>query len=269
MHAGGGSSGEANPLVDVEAQRDARSSIEHRRLLRWLSPAMPSFWEQADAVPAPNISQARCQARQADALSRLLDGRGTQKRIVVVSARGGVDDVEVSASICSRPTASGCRARPSLARHLREGLRASVHAVARRAAAAAPTALASSLVEAPAAEPCAICFSAPVEATRLWCGHCFCHKCIDEWLVRSETCPTCRRLVLPGVVRRRPRAEMLFRTRVLVYGFVAAGVVILVIVGGVATLAMHLAQHLMGNLTWAASWGLGCGNSSGNNSTVS
>lgn len=42
---------------------------------------------------------------------------------------------------------------------------------------------------------CSVCleeFQAGTDATRMFCGHLFCTTCIDEWLVKANSCPVCR-----------------------------------------------------------------------------
>lgn len=39
---------------------------------------------------------------------------------------------------------------------------------------------------------CGICFDLIATAACLNCGHICCYKCINQWLVRDETCPICR-----------------------------------------------------------------------------
>lgn len=213
-----------------------------------MSAFMPSLWRQT--ALAQDLSHARDRPRpeQGDVLSRLLGGR---PRVVVVSMRGAADDMEVSTSVCSGPTARGCEESPELAGHLRQGLR---RVIRRWAARRAPTALASSLMEAPqpaADDECAICYGTVENETRLWCGHRFCQDCIDRWLVSSETCPTCRRIVVPRtaelqLVRRGPLPMALwFRARAAVYAIGALGVLVLFVVWTAVRLASAILHHVV------------------------
>jgi hypothetical protein len=48
---------------------------------------------------------------------------------------------------------------------------------------------------------CAICQELFVEARTIECGHSFCGQCIECWLRKSDTCPTCRAPVSNPPVR--------------------------------------------------------------------
>lgn len=46
------------------------------------------------------------------------------------------------------------------------------------------------------AEDCAVCLSPCVtEKFRSVCGHWFCHSCQMQWLIQSNSCPLCRRII--------------------------------------------------------------------------
>mmetsp|Transcript_5891 Transcript_5891/g.17747 ORF Transcript_5891/g.17747 Transcript_5891/m.17747 type:complete len:105 (-) Transcript_5891:134-448(-) len=48
---------------------------------------------------------------------------------------------------------------------------------------------------------CSICQDSMEGPLKLRCGHMFCEECIGEWLDRDTTCPLCRAVVKPEVVR--------------------------------------------------------------------
>lgn len=43
--------------------------------------------------------------------------------------------------------------------------------------------------------PCSVCLEKlSTDNTALSCGHTYHKKCIDEWLLKSQTCPICRQI---------------------------------------------------------------------------
>jgi hypothetical protein len=58
---------------------------------------------------------------------------------------------------------------------------------------------------------CSICTDVFVDATRIFCGHTFCKKCIEKWHKASDSCPECRTTIDGNLMGKDLLAEKIIQ----------------------------------------------------------